>query len=359
MISSVAETLTGRILIADDDPAIRSLFKRAMEAAGHDCVEARDAAQALEELARGNYDVVVTDINMPRMTGLELAVKVLDQSDSDIIVITGEAQDYHYDEIITIGASDFVAKPFSVNEIILRVQRVLRERALKAQTRKSHQELKQAYIDSIHRLVMAAEFKDEETGDHIIRIGAYASAMARKLGMDDSYGENIQYAAPMHDVGKIGIPDRILLKPGKLNNEEWTVMKRHTLIGAQLLSNSKSKILQMAEEIALTHHERFNGKGYPHGKAGEAIPLCGRIVAIADTFDALTSKRPYKAPYPPEIVYDILKRQRGEHFDPQVTDLFLKNFDQFLAIREASGPIQAIGMEDFQLSERDKIRIRT
>lgn len=342
------------ILVVDDDPAILNLFRRAMNLAGHQCSAAHDGHHALEILGQTPVDLLITDINMPGMDGIELADKVLNQFSADVIVITGQARAYQYDDMINIGASDFVEKPFSIQEIILRVKRVLRERQLKEAARTSHEELKQAYIDSIHRLVMASEFKDEDTGDHIIRIGEYAAFISRQMGKDDLFVETIEYAAPMHDVGKIGIPDQILLKPGKLTPEEFETIKKHTLIGAQLLSKSKSRILQMAEEIALTHHEKYNGKGYPKGLSGTDIPLTGRIVAIADTFDALTSRRPYKEPYPPEMVMDIIFRERGQHFDPEITDLFLEHFDAFLDIRVKFGDIRNITLENFKLSERDQ-----
>ena len=342
------------ILVVDDDPSILNLFRRAMNLAGYQCSSAHNGHQALEILNQTPVDLLITDINMPGMDGIELADRVLSRFSADVIVITGQARAYQYDDMINIGASDFVEKPFSIQEIILRVKRVLRERQLREAEKNSHEELKQAYIDSIHRLVMASEFKDEDTGDHIIRIGEYAAFIARCLGQDDQFIETIEYAAPMHDVGKIGIPDNILLKPGKLTPEEFDIIKRHTLIGAKLLSNSKSRILQMAEEIALTHHEKYNGKGYPNGLCGTDIPLSGRIVAIADTFDALTSKRPYKEPYPPEMVMDIIRRERGEHFDPGITDLFLDKFDAFMAIRGQFGDVTQITLEDFKLSERDQ-----
>ncbi|MCG8634704.1 MAG: response regulator [Desulfobacterales bacterium] len=347
------------ILIVDDDPSILDLFQRAMKVAGHRCTVTPSGKSALDIMADTQVDVVITDINMPEMDGIELATQVVHRFSADVIVITGHAKGYQYDEIIKIGASDFVEKPFSIQEIILRIRRVLRERQLKEATRSSHEELKQAYVDSIHRLVMASEFKDEDTGDHIIRIGEYAVFMATELGQDPQFIETIGYSAPMHDVGKIGIPDKILLKPGKLTRDEFNIIKRHTLIGAKLLSESKSRILQMAEEIALTHHEKFNGKGYPKGLAGENIPLSGRIVSIADTFDALTSKRPYKEPYPLEMVFDIIRRERGEHFDPDITDLFLDKFDTFVSIRQDFGEIQQVTLEAFCLSERDQKRIKT
>jgi putative two-component system response regulator len=342
------------ILVVDDDENIRLLFERAMKKAGYDCTVTANGEQALEVMGRESFDVVVSDIDMPGMDGIELSKKILEKFSSDIIVMTGKVQSYHYHEIINIGASDFVEKPFAIQELILRVKRVLRERHLKQMARKKHEELKEAYIDSIHRLVMASEFKDEDTGDHIIRIGEYSRVMAQELGWEQKRVEIIYYAAPMHDVGKIGIPDKIMLKPGKLTQDEFEVIKTHTTIGARLLSRSKSGILKMAREIALCHHEKFNGTGYPSGLAGTKIPLSGRIVAIADTFDALTSKRPYKDPYPPEMALDIIRNGRGEHFDPRITDLFIEHFDRFIEIRETIGAVEAVDLANFMLSDRDK-----
>ncbi len=342
------------ILIVDDEPMIRELLENTMEGTEYLCHFAENGEQALGKMAHFIFDVVVTDIDMPIMDGIELAKIIKSKFTSDVIVMTGQIQRYQYDEIISIGASDFVEKPFSPREIILRINRVLQERNLKKATEKAHRELKHSYIDSIHRLVMASEFKDEDTGDHIVRIGKYCTLLAGKLGQSDEFIDTIHYSAPMHDIGKIGIPDKILLKPGKLTREEFEIIKTHTRIGAKLLSESHSKILQMAYDIALNHHEKFNGKGYPRGLKGEDIPLVGRIVAIADTFDALTSKRPYKDPYPPEITYDILKKERGEHFDPQVLDLFIENFDQFLNIRGEIVPLNSDLSREFIFSERDQ-----
>ena len=342
------------ILIVDDDPAIRDLLEATMEMAGYNCTLADNGESALSKLSQSPFDVVVTDINMPGITGIELAKQIVTRFSADIIVMTGQTKDYQYDKIINIGASDFVEKPFSIKEIVLRIQRVLRERRFKEEASTSHEELKHAYLDSIHRLVMASEFKDEDTGDHIIRIGQYSALISQKLNKSDLFIETIDYAAPMHDVGKIGIPDKILMKPGKLTKEEFEIMKTHSLIGARLLSKSKSRILQMAQEIALSHHEKFNGKGYPNGLSKEDIPFSGRIVAIADTFDALTSKRPYKDPYPMDMVYDMIKKEKGQHFDPEITELFLKNFNAFIDIRHKFGKPFQIELESFRLSERDK-----
>lgn len=347
------------ILIVDDDPSIRLLFEKAMKTSGFDCQATKDGEHALSVMLQTYFDVVITDIDMPGMNGIELSQKILETYSSDVIVMTGKVKSYHYDEMINLGASDFVEKPFSVQELVLRINRVLKERHMRKKAEDSHEELKQAYIDSIHRLVMAAEFKDDDTGDHIVRIGEYSRLMAQKLGLSHKEVEILYYTAPMHDVGKIGIPDKILLKPAKLTREEFEIMKSHTVIGAKLLSRSKSLILKTAQEIALSHHEKFNGKGYPNQISGEDIPLFCRIVAIADTFDALTSKRPYKDPYPSEMALDIIRNEKGKHFDPKLVDVFMEHFDDFLAIRETIGAFEEVKLEDFMLSDRDKEFIHT
>jgi len=194
-------------------------------------------------------------------------------------------------------------------------------------------ELQKACLDTIHRLVIAAEYKDEDTADHIIRIGRYSALIAEKLGLPEVKAQDMLYAAPMHDIGKIGIPDHILLKPGKLTDEEFDIVKMHATIGAKILSNSNAKIIMLAEQIALSHHERWDSQGYPNGRSGKDIPLAGRIVAVADVFDALTSKRPYKETFPVEVALDIMKKEREQHFDPDVLDIFLTNMDEVLKIR--------------------------
>ncbi|MDO9565249.1 MAG: HD domain-containing protein [Candidatus Desulfaltia sp.] len=194
-------------------------------------------------------------------------------------------------------------------------------------------ELYQAYIATICRLAIAAEYRDEDTGDHIVRIGRYSALIAEKIGMPDVKAKDMLYAAPMHDIGKIGIPDHILLKPGKLTDEEFDIVKTHTTIGAKILSNSNAKIIMLAEQIAISHHEKWNGQGYPNGLSGLDIPLAGRIVAGVDVFDALTSKRPYKKAFRLEVALNIMKKEREQHFDPDVLDILLANIDEILKIR--------------------------
>ena len=219
----------------------------------------------------------------------------------------------------------------------------------------AHQELQEAYFDTIHRLVLAAEYKDEDTGDHIKRMSRYCALIAEKLGLSAKEVQNVLYAAPMHDVGKIGIPDSILMKPGKLTDEEFQTMKTHSVIGANILANSKAEILKLAKPIALSHHEKWNGRGYPQGFSGDNIPLAARIVGLVDVFDALTSKRPYKDLFPVEVALDIIKKERGQHFDPDVVDVFLENIDEIVKIKQEVHLKEGLSLADFAKSKRDQL----
>jgi putative two-component system response regulator len=209
--------------------------------------------------------------------------------------------------------------------------------------RKTYLKLHEAYLSTIHRLVLAAEYKDEDTGDHIVRMSRYCTLLAEKSGLSLKKVRDMLYSVSMHDVGKVGIPDSILTKHGKLTQKEFEIMKSHTIIGAKILAGSDSDILQTAEKIALFHHEKWNGKGYPYGLSGEDIPVYGRIVAIADVFDALTSRRPYKDPYPVEVACD-----------PRLVDVFIKNIDEILKIKKEVGTAEIVPIDEFSWSERDK-----
>jgi putative two-component system response regulator len=195
-------------------------------------------------------------------------------------------------------------------------------------------ELQDAYYDTVQRLVLAVEYKDQFTGRHIVRMSRYSALIAEKHGLPECDVLNILYAAPMHDVGKIGIPDNIITSPNKLTDDEFTIMKRHTIIGAEILAKAKSQILMIAHQIALFHHEKWDGTGYPYSLKRDTIPLVGRIVALADTFDVLTSKRSYKDPFPIEYAFDLIKREKGKHFDPDLVDVFLKNSDEVVKIND-------------------------
>ena len=348
------------ILVVDDEKSIRDVFQMAVDHAGYTCSVAESGDNALEIMKKTHIDVVVTDIQMPGISGLDLVEKIKGIYDSDVIVMTGFVEDFTYEKIIELGARDFIHKPVRLNELLVRLKRVLNERELLAERNQAFEEIKDAYLDTVNRLVLAAEYKDEDTGDHILRMSRYSTLLAEMMGMSSEEVQLMLYSSPMHDIGKIGIPDSILLKKGKLTDEEFEIMKTHTTIGGKILAKSKSKILQRAEIIAVTHHEKWNGKGYPNGLSKEDIPLSGRIVALIDTFDALTSRRPYKDPYPVRVACEIIHRERGLHFDPVIVDFFMDNIDEFLKIKEKfSSPEDDISAADFLWSERDMEKLGT
>ncbi len=342
------------ILVVDDEEIIREMLQETIEYAGYDCVIAADGAQALGMLDEKPVDVIITDIKMPGISGIELLREAKKRHDVDVIVMTGFIEDFTYEMIIELGASDFIGKPFRNKELIVRLKRVLRERNLLRERRRAHRELRESYLDTIKRLAVAAEYRDEETGDHIHRISRYCALISEELGLPAQMIQNIRYASPMHDIGKIGIPDRILLKEGKLTPEEFEIMKTHTTIGASILANSNAEILQFAERIAISHHERWDGGGYPMGVAGDKIPITGRIVGLADVFDALTSERPYKEPYPLDVALEMIRRGAGGHFDPEVAKAFLARRDGIKEILREMNPASVIGMRRFQWSERER-----
>jgi putative two-component system response regulator len=225
-----------------------------------------------------------------------------------------------------------------------------------SELRAAHEELQDSFLDTIHRLALAAEYKDEEAGAHIARMSCYSALIAEKLGLSKKEVKNILCASPLHDLGKIGIPDSILLKPGRLTDEEFAIMKTHTIIGANILAYSDAEVLQVAEQIAISHHEKWNGRGYPQGLVADTIPLVGRIVGLADVFDALTSKRPYKDAYPVEAAVNIIKKELGQSFDPGIGEVFLDCVDEIVAIKEEVDETGVVRAADFTYSERDLIQ---
>ena len=332
-ICKFEDGLETNVLVVDDDDGLRTVISHFLTRAGFHCQAAANGQEALDILEKNPIQMVVTDINMPGMTGVDLVKAAQEKYNVGFLVMTGFTGRYSYEEIIDVGADDFVTKPASGQEIVLRVKRIIRERCLVAESKRAHENLKNAYLDTINRLSMAAEYKDEDTGDHILRLGLYCSFLSKMMGMPGEEVALIRYASPMHDIGKIGIPDKILLKPGKLTADEFEIMKTHTTIGAKILENPRSEVLKMAYDIALYHHEKWDGTGYPKGIGAKDIPLGVRIVSIFDTFDALTSKRPYKDPYPMELAFKIIREQRGKQFDPHVVDAFFDHLDEIQSIR--------------------------
>ncbi|VFQ44708.1 HD-GYP domain-containing protein [Desulfoluna butyratoxydans] len=324
------------LLIVDDDETIRMILRRVMEKQGFVCHMASHGVEALAVLEKHPVEIVLTDVDMPEMGGLELVKQIRARHTADPIVMTGHIDDFSYEQIIQTGAVDFILKPMAPGEVVLRVQRVLRERRLVQGLKETHQALKDSYLDTINRLVTAAEYRDENTGSHITRMSTYSAFLAEKMNMDGAWVDRIRYGSVMHDIGKIGIPDHILMKPDRLSGDEFHVIRTHPAIGARILANAKSDVLRSGQQIAISHHEKWDGTGYPQGLSGDRIPLAGRIVGIADVFDALSTRRPYKDPYPPDVIYGLMQEEREKHFDPDLTDIVLDNFDEFLAIRNGN-----------------------
>lgn len=343
-----------KILVVDDEPINRKVMEALLKPLGHQVKVAENGLQALEMVEEDPPDLVLLDVMMPGMDGFEVLAQLKGQDQTrhiPVVMVTALRDVEDRVRALDAGADDFLTKPVEKAELRARVRNLLKvkayhdsqveyQRRLEAEVaqrtrelRRALQKVRTASLDSVVRLSRAAEYRDEDTGAHIMRMSRYSAAIARQMGLGERVSEYILYAAPMHDVGKIGIPDHILLKPGPLTAEEWEIMKTHTVIGARILSGSTTGFLRLGEVVALTHHERWDGTGYPQGLKGKEIPLAGRIVAIADVFDALLSRRPYKEPFPLDKSLAIIREGRGKHFDPAVVDAFEAVLDEILDIR--------------------------
>ena len=336
------------VAIIEDTPVnllvMQSLVKRLGD---HDCPVFSDPEFGLGWCLENEPDLIIVDYMMPELDGLEFIRRCRAHPalrDRPILMVTAAVEKEILYAALEAGATDFLTKPIDRNEFLPRVRNMLQLRAAMAASAHRAEELAEAVRqatqevhlrerETIMRLARAAEFRDPDTGAHILRMANYSALIARHMGLPDEAVDHLLSAAPMHDVGKLGTPDHILLKPGRLSPAEMEVMRRHAQIGYEILRNSDSPMLQMAADIALSHHEKYDGSGYPHGKAGDGIPLTGRIAAVADVFDALTSDRPYKAAWPIEQARDHLLAGRGHHFDPVCVDLFLADWDGILEIR--------------------------
>ena len=344
-----------KILVVDDEPHNIVLLKGILTKLGHNVVGAENAVVALEKLDR-TYDLVLSDVMMPVMNGFEFVEKIRENSETQgipVIMVTTLSQKGDRLKAVEVGANDFITKPIDIVELRVRTESMLRQKAqqdeIKAfesdlnelvesrtlELREALSKLDEAHVETIHHLCAAAEYKDEETANHLVRMAEYSRILAEQKGLDKETVQLIHTSSPMHDIGKIGIPDNVLLKPGKLTAEEWDVMKSHAVIGGNILSMGTSDYINMGAVIALSHHEKWDGSGYPSRLSGEYIPLPGRICAIADVFDALTSKRPYKEPFSVERSLEIMKEGRGKHFDPELIDLFFENLEEILSIKES------------------------
>ena len=353
-----------RILIVDDEDRNCQLLAAMVESFGHEWAVARNGLEALAML-RLDVDLVLLDVMMPGMDGFHVAQRIRQDPHGvyvPIIMVTALTSKEDRLRAVEAGANDFIAKPFDRTELRVRTtsllamkeaqdalrrhkrelevlveQRTARLRDALQAMMKAQREAQQAQLDTVERLAIAAEYKDKITAMHIHRMSQYAAILARGLKMSSEEIDQIHHASRMHDVGKIGIPDEILCKPARLDEPEFEVMRQHTVIGARILANSSSKLLQEGQLIAETHHEWWDGSGYPNGLAGEQIPLCGRICAVADVFDAMTSVRPYKPAYSNDHAYQILRREQGTHFDPRIVDVFFAHLPEITAVQAKYG----------------------
>jgi putative two-component system response regulator len=345
-----AGLLQSRILMIDDEPVNLKLLERTLKLHGFsELLSLQDPRQALASYLEYTPDIVLLDINMPYIDGfgvLEQIQSLPPGTRPPILILTAQGSKDRLTRAFDLGARDFLQKPFDIAELIARVRNLLELHHAQRHVREQNEQLehivqlrtrqlRETQLQIVRRLGRAAEYRDNETGNHIVRMSHTSSMLARELGKDEEFCELLMNASPMHDIGKIGIPDGILLKPGKLTPDEWEIMKTHVTIGASILSESDSPLLDMASEIALNHHEKWDGSGYPSGLSGEQIPLVGRIVAVADVFDALTSERPYKKPWPMEEAVNFMKEQSGLHFDARVVDALMAVLPRVIEIRNS------------------------
>lgn len=337
------------IVIIDDQSTSREVLSH-LVAGLEEQIDVRafaDPLSALDWITEHSPDLVLTDYKMPRMDGVSLTrhIRAMEHcADVPLVMVTCVEDPAVRYRALESGATDFITKPIDHHECRARVcnlltlrrqQQLIKDRAhwLERRVNEATRALRIREQETLLRLAKAGEYRDEETGNHVVRMARYSRLIAEALEVPPSECDVIESAAPMHDIGKIGIPDNILLKPGKHTPDEFAVMKQHTLIGYEILKDSPSKYLQTGAIIALGHHEKFDGSGYPYGLAGDAIPLPARIVAVADVFDALTSTRSYKRAWPLQDAIDYVRRLHGTHFDPDCVDAFLGQLKQIIDIR--------------------------
>ncbi|MFO0751314.1 MAG: response regulator [Myxococcota bacterium] len=348
-----------RVLIVDDELPVRKLLGRIVSQLGHQCTTAAHAEEGVTRLREApDIELVLTDVRMPGTSGLDLATQIrVEFPDTAVVMVSGVDDPETASKAIDQGVYGYVLKPFRGSEIQITVMNALRRREVEIENRRhrgqlaelvaertvelrhtlqllasTNTRLKQAQEEIIKRLSIASEVRDEETGAHILRMSAYSTILAEEAGLEPEQVELIRVASPLHDVGKIGVPDSILRKPGKHTPEEFEIMKQHAVFGWKTLVGTGFALLDIAAVIAHTHHERWDGTGYPRGLKGPQIPIEGRIVAIADVWDALTTKRVYKPAFSIEVSLDIMRKGRASHFDPQLVDAFLHRFDDIIAI---------------------------
>ena len=325
------------VLVVEDDEFTAELLEHSLLEFGYEVTLAHDGREAFRQIRSGRYRLVVSDWEMPQMSGPELCRQIRARRSGSyvyVILLTSHSETQHVVEGLNAGADDFLTKPFQPQELCVRLRAGERILALEGRDL------------TIFAMAKLAEFRDPDTGAHLERIREYCRLLAVQLARHDGYQNQIDgeyvdllyLTSPLHDIGKVGIPDQVLLKPGRLNKEEFEVMKQHAAIGGQTLdavgaAHPNAQFLRMARDIAWTHHEKYDGSGYPHGLAGEEIPLCGRILAVADVYDALTTKRIYKPAYSHEVARETILEGSGKHFDPMIVGAFLDVEEMFVEVK--------------------------
>ena len=369
-VAGAARLKLSKVMIVDDEAMNIKILRRLLELEGFSSfVTTSDAPTALSLIRQEQPDIVLLDLMMPYVSGLEILTEVrADDSISfiPVVILTAVTDRDTRVRAVELGATDFLNKPVDASELMPRVRNVLSVKCyqdqlrhhsndLEAAVRQRTAELEHSRRDLIHCLARAAEYRDDDTGQHVLRVGRYTRLVAEALGLPEELIETLEQAALLHDIGKIGIPDAVLLKPGRLTEDEFAMMQkhpgfgkriltsystdeekelqRHAEVGAHILEVGSSRILDMARTIALTHHERWDGTGYPLGLKGDDIPLVGRITAVADVFDALSSRRSYKKAFPLDECFQIMRESRGSHFDPDVLDAFLSVRDKVVSVQ--------------------------
>lgn len=339
-----------KILIIDDERANVQILERLLRGSGFENIMSiTDGHEAVSAFQLYRPDLIMLDLKMPNCDGFEVMANLKNSVKNDylpILILTAQRDQPTRLRALESGAKDFLNKPFDLAEGLTRICNMLEVRLLHNQVRDQNKiledkvhlrtlELEETRLDIIHRLGRASEYRDNDTGMHVVRMSQLCGQMGRYLGMTERECQLLIHASPMHDVGKIGIPDYILLKPGKLSDVEWAVMKTHAAIGGEILAGGTSDLIQSAQTIALTHHEKWDGSGYPNGVKGEGIPLIGRIVGLCDVFDALTSNRPYKRAWPVKDAMAEIESKSGIHFDRHLVNIFKKNLSEMVSISQS------------------------